>query len=435
MNRRILPVSLAAAALLLVLMILFINHFGSTESESGGVVQVYYADNISPAHRVAIQRFNAIYSGRIEVVPVSLPFEKFSTNERKELLARSLRNKSDRLDIFSVDHIWVPRFSRWCEPLDERIPAEERLAILPQAETSCIYDSTLMAIPMYIDVGMLYYRRDLVQKARPDAGFVNRLKQSVTWDEFRTLGREFRGLQRPFYFFPADDYEGLTCHFFELIAGQDAGFFLRRPLDFGRPEAVRALTMLVEFVRKDNITPPSVVGFDEIRSYDGMLDADGVFVRGWPNFIESYRTKYRDQQKLDLLERAPLPHFAGHPPVTIFGGWNLMVSQYSTRKDEAVTFARFFQRDDIQKMMFEVGGYIPTNLNVYRDSAYIRQHPVLRFYMDLVKTGFHRPSLVEYTRMSDIVSRAVHRAIRGEEDVVQALKQASREIQEAGATR
>jgi multiple sugar transport system substrate-binding protein len=31
------------------------------------------------------------------------PFQKFSTNERKELLTRSLRSKSDRIDIFSVD--------------------------------------------------------------------------------------------------------------------------------------------------------------------------------------------------------------------------------------------------------------------------------------------------------------------------------------------
>ncbi len=435
MNRRVLPVSLAVVALVLVLTILFVNNFGSTESAAGKVVQVYYADNISPAHRIAIERFNAMYSGRIEVVPVSLPFEKFSTNERKELLARSLRNKSDRLDIFTVDHIWVPRFSRWCEPLDDRIPLEERRAILPQAEASCIYDSTLMAIPTYIDIGMLYYRRDLVQKARPDSGFLDRLDQSITWEEFRTLGREFRKVRRPFYFFPADDYEGLTCHFFELIAGQDDRFFLRRPLDFSGPEARRALTMLVEFVRKDGITPPAVEAFDEIRCYDGMLDSDGVFVRGWPNFIESYRTKYRDQDKLGLLERAPLPHFAGRRPVTVFGGWNLMVSQYSTRKDEAVTFARFFQREDIQKVMFEVGGYIPTNLNVYRDSLYVSQHPVLRFYIELIKTGFHRPSLVEYTKMSDIISRSVNRAIRGEEDVTEALQRASREIQEAGATR
>src|SRR5512140_3173445 len=75
--------------------------------------RVYFADNISKAHRVIIAEFNKRHAGSIEVVPVDLPFDKFSTNERKELLARSLRSKSDKIDIFAVDLIWVPRFARW----------------------------------------------------------------------------------------------------------------------------------------------------------------------------------------------------------------------------------------------------------------------------------------------------------------------------------
>ncbi|MCB9069591.1 MAG: hypothetical protein H6629_17535 [Calditrichae bacterium] len=68
--------------------------------------QIYFVDNISQAHSELINRFNAEYSGRIEVVPVDLPFEKFSTNERKQLLAKSLRSKSDRIDVFAIDLIW-----------------------------------------------------------------------------------------------------------------------------------------------------------------------------------------------------------------------------------------------------------------------------------------------------------------------------------------
>ena len=57
--------------------------------------KVYFADNISAAHRRPIERFNQKHLGAIEVVPVNLPFDKFSTNERKEFIARSLRNKGD----------------------------------------------------------------------------------------------------------------------------------------------------------------------------------------------------------------------------------------------------------------------------------------------------------------------------------------------------
>ncbi len=90
---------------------------GIAEAPIANATQIYFADNISAAHQKVINRFNETYHGRFEVVPVNLPFTKFSTNERKQLLTRALRSKSSRLDIFAVDVVWVPRFVKWAEPL------------------------------------------------------------------------------------------------------------------------------------------------------------------------------------------------------------------------------------------------------------------------------------------------------------------------------
>lgn len=54
----------------------------ASREEERSPVKIFFADNISAAHRQVIARFNAIHRGRIEVVPVDLPFTKFSTNER-----------------------------------------------------------------------------------------------------------------------------------------------------------------------------------------------------------------------------------------------------------------------------------------------------------------------------------------------------------------
>jgi multiple sugar transport system substrate-binding protein len=407
----------------------------SGDSQTDQVVKVYYADNISAAHRKVIDAFNRLHKGKIEVVPVTLPFEKFSTNERKELLARSLRNKSDRLDVFSVDLIWVPRFSRWCEPMDKWISPAEQAGILPQALESCRYDSSMFAVPMYLDVGMLYFRSDLVGEIPGGDRLGDSLPTSISWDDFRALGRSYIKSGRPFYLYQGNDYEGLTCNFFELIAGQDPSFFKRGNLNFESAPSRTALTMLVDFVHRDRISPPEGADFDEIRSYTYALDHDAVAVRGWPNFIESYRLSYPDQRKLDQLRLAPLPHFPGQQSVSVYGGWNLMVSRYSSRIPESVELVRFFQRADMQKTMFEIGGYIPTNLEVYADSAYVRDHPVLRYYGNLIRRGFHRPALVDYTKMSDVVSRAVHRAIKGELPVDAALHEITSELRKAGMVR
>lgn len=384
-------------------------------------VKVYFADHISPAHQTVIDRFNRLYNGKIEVVPVNLPFDKFTTNERKELLARSLRSKSDRLDVFSVDLIWGPRFAKWCEPLDQYYPADQRKTILEIALPSSVYNDVLVALPLYIDVGMLYYRRDILQRLPNAAKVEQRLRESITWEELGNLRERLGYTGRPYYIFQADDYEGLVCNFFELIAQRDREFFQRSALDFTAPAPRAALEQMVGLVRRSKMAPPEVVDFDENRSYQYFLDDNAMFVRGWPNFLESFAKTYSDTTKLSNIGRAALPHFVGNRPASVFGGWNVMISKYSAKKTEALEFVRYLHTKEAQETFFEEGGYIPVNSEVYTDTAFMNRHPDLSYYHLLLGHGFHRPSLVDYTRISDIISHYVQSAIRGEMSIDAAL--------------
>lgn len=377
-------------------------------------VRVYFADHISPAHQLVIDKFNKLHSGRIEVVPVNLPFDKFTTNERKELLARSLRSKSDRLDVFSVDLIWGPRFAKWCEPLDKYFPQGERKSILEVVLQSCMYEGELVSLPLYIDVGMLYYRRDLLRKLPDAAGVEERLRQSMTWAELENLRNRLGFAGKPYYIFQANDYEGLVCNFFELIAQRDRDFFERPALDFTAPAAREALEQMVGLVRRSKMAPAEVVDFDENLSYLYLLEHNAMFVRGWPNFLENFAKTYGDTAKLANIERAALPHIAGKRPASVFGGWNVMISKYSGKKAEALEFVRYLQTKEAQETFFEAGGYIPVSSEVYADDAFMRRHPDLSYYRQLLNNGFHRPSLVDYTRISDIISHYVRASIRGE---------------------
>ncbi len=417
-----------AIGVMLVIALVFVLQTTVLQNESNTPHKVYFADNISPAHEEVIRRFNEIHRGSIEVIPVNLPFEKFTTNERKELLARSLRNKSDRIDVFAVDLIWVPRFSKWSEPLDSHFGKETRSHILEFALESCTYENALVAIPLYIDIGMMYYRRDLLQRLPDWQALEKQLKQSMTWDDFLGLRKRLGYKNRPFYAFPAKDYEGLVCNYFEMLAGQMSTPLGQRGVNLETPEARRALQMMTDFVRRDGVSPNAVTEFDENRSYDYMLKHDGIFWRGWPNFIENYSTFHPDKLKLRNIGRAALPHFKGKNPKSVYGGWNLMVSKYSTNKMQAIEFVKYMLTVETQKLLFEVGGYLPPNKQVYEDSAYMRQHPDLVFYRQLLDKGFHRPALVEYTKISDIISHFVHRAIKGEIPVDEALRQASEMI-------
>jgi multiple sugar transport system substrate-binding protein len=400
----------------------------STSDESK-VVEVHYVDNISAAHQRAIDLFNSRNKGRIEVVPVNLPFEKFTTNERKELLARSMRSKSDQIDIFAVDQIWVPRFAKWGEPLDRYVTEKERQTFVKYALETCTRDSVLVSLPLYIDIGMMYYRHDLLQSAPHAKGLEEKLRNSMTWEEFIQLRDRLHQMNKPFYVFQASDYEGLTCNFFELLAGRDERFLLNHEINLNSSVARSTLQFMVDLVNKQHLSPKSVTDFDEQRSYAFTLEEDAVFLRGWPGFVEQFRRTYRDPSKLNNIGQAALPHFKGKKPVSVFGGWNLMISKYSLNKLAALEFVRFLQTKEIQKLLFEVGGFIPVKNSVYGDTTYLRQRVDLAYYRKLLDRGFHRPALEEYTKMSDIISHYVRLAIKEEMTVSEALEQASRKIQ------
>lgn len=422
----------AAAALFVVFVLIFLlpNSVGQKRPLFGeaAVQKVYFADHISPAHKAVIDLFNERNRGRIEVVPVDLPFSKFSTNERKELLARSLRSKSDRLDVFSVDYIWTPRFAKWCEELDPYFADFSKSKIISPTIQSCITNGKLVAMPLYIDIGMMYYRGDIIRRL-PDAAVIEqKLRGSITWDELLSLRSRLGYGDRPYYLFQADDYEGLICNYFEIAKSIDKNFLAGNTIDLQSPAAKQALQMMVDFVHTLKIAPKNVIEFDENKSYTYLLKNDVVFVRGWPNFVENFKKTYPDTSMFRYIERAPLPHFTGKMPTSVYGGWNLMVSKFSTKKEAAIEFIRFLQTEEVQKKMFELGGYIPVNHDVYADSAYLAAHADLVFYRGLVDHGFHRPSMEDYTQISDIIAHFVHLAIKGEMTADDALREASEMI-------
>ena len=106
---------------------------------------------------------------------------------------------------------------------------------------------------------------------------------------------------RPYYLFQANDYEGLICNYFEAIRGIDSNAFRDNRVDLRSPAARAALRHLVGLVRERRVSPPSVVDFDENKSYEYMLRNDAVFVRGWPNFVENFRKFYPDTSKFSAL--------------------------------------------------------------------------------------------------------------------------------------
>jgi multiple sugar transport system substrate-binding protein len=386
------------------------------------LIDIYFAADISYAHQKVIDEFNKEYHGKIKVITIDLPFKKFSTNERKELLARTLRSNSDRLDVFAVDQIWVPRFAKWSAPITNFLPEFRKNDFLKYALETCYYDNKLLAVPLNIDVNMMYYRKDLLEKIPAYDTLKSKLMDSITWNEFLDLSKKFTENINPFYIFPADDYEGLVVSFMDLILSQDRNYFKNNNFNFNTPIAKKALKLLYDFINVYHISPESVVNFDEASSYKYFIEKNGVFLWGWPSYEKDDRNLYKSTPKDKLLVKAALPHFNNLPPTTILGGWNIMVSKYSKKKNQISEFLKFITGKKAQEMLYVDGAYLPILNAFYNGSVYLKKYPDLIFKKKLLDTGVHRPFFEDYTRISDIISFYINKALKKEISLDDALR-------------
>jgi len=414
--------------LIFVTITYIIIFFFLDNPEKNSVNELYYADRITAAHRTLIEKYNRLNEGKVKVIPIDFPNFDFSTNERKEMLARSLRGRGDGIDLFAVDLVWVQRFAKWCEPLDKYFSEEERKRILNKALESCYYEGELVAVPLDMVQGVLYYREDILRNTEGGEEVISKIQNKITWDEFIKLRNKLR-LDVPYYIFPGTDYEGLICVYMELILNLNKNYFNENGFSFNTPEAEKALQLLVDMVNKYKITPGIVTEFTEIPSFEYYIKNDGLFIHGWPTYDKDFKETPFDPQKEGNLRKAPLPFFKSGSPTSVFGGWNLMVSRFSDKKEKAIDFVKFLLKEESQELFYRESGYYPVINSFYENPEYLKKYPEIEKFKKLMETGVHRPAHVDYTRYSKIIAFYVKSAIQNKLPVRKALTECTHAIQ------
>lgn len=415
-----------AFLLLFSFLYVFIVFWGRN-SQVEGPKEIYFADRITTAHRILIDKYNKENEGKIRVIPIDFPNNDFSTNERKELLARSLRGRGDGIDLLAVDVIWVQRFAKWCEPLDKYFSKEEQDKLLDLTVKSCYFEGELVAVPLVMVQGIIYYREDLIKRLTGSDKIIDELQSGITWSNFIKLGNKLN-YEKSFYIFPAANYEGLICIFTELLLGLEPNYFETWGFNFNTPSAYKALNLLVEFVNKYNLTPSNVTEFTEIPSYRYFLENDGLFIRGWQSYDKDFCEAPFDLIKEKHLRKMAIPHFDNGNKASLIGGWNLMISKFSDKKSEVVDFIKFLLSESSQEIFYKEAGHNPVLKKFYTDEKYFKKYPEIKELKTIYNTGMNRPIHIEYTKYSKIISHYFTLAIKNRISVNDALNQATHDI-------
>jgi multiple sugar transport system substrate-binding protein len=416
-TRKIWGVSLLGVIVLLYAIIFYVYPNRPQKKE----IEIYFADRLTEAHHILIERYNAEHAGSIKVVPIDFPMSDFSTDTRKEILARSLRGEDDAVDLLAVDLIWVHRFAKWCEPLGKYFSVAERERFIEPALQTCYHNGELVAVPLDLVQCVMYYREDLLKKLPDGKQLLNELPHGITWSKFLSYQKRLNW-HGPYYIYPAADYEGMICSYIETLVSIRPNYFETVGFRFDTPEAKKALQLLVDLIHRNHATPPEVSNFIETPSYAYFLQHDGLFLHGWTSYDKDFSYAPLDTFKQSQLKKALLPYPGNGKPTSVFGGWNLMVSKASTKKEAVIDFVKYLLSNDAQEVFYKTGGFYPVINSFYNDSTYREKYPDIPKIKELMKSGVHRPLHENYTKYSKIMARYFSLAIKGTMTVDEALR-------------
>lgn len=345
-----------------------------------------------------------------------------STDLRENLYTTSLLARDATFDLVYMDVTWTAKFAAagWLRPLDRDFDVEARGAFLPAALAAGEYDGHLYRIPVRTDMGVLYFRRDWLEQAgrAPPA-------------DFAQLAATARALQSPpgvwGYVWQGKQYEGLVCDFLEVLRGH-GGFWVdaeTRAVGLDAPQAVAALTFLVDAVRERPFSPPGVGTYQEEESRRLFQDGRAVFLRNWPY-------AWRLAQAADSPLRGkvgvmPMVHVAGAQSAGTLGGWGLGVSAYSAHAALATEFIRHATTLASQRLLCAPTGYAPALAAAYDDPELLAANAFLKEFKELHEHAVARPLIARYALASDILQRHLSAALSGAEPPARALEAAARE--------
>jgi multiple sugar transport system substrate-binding protein len=293
-------------------------------------------------------------------------------------------------------------------------------------DTVDTYRGELIALPVYMDAGLLYFRRDLLD----EHGITG---PPLTWEELVAdslkVQKEMRPVNPDFYGFvwQGAQYEGLICNFLEF-AGKQGGFLtcdIRVKLDTA--ENRKALEMMRDLIWKFRVSPPNTyteMREEQVRTY--FQEGDALFERNWPYAWTLHQSE--DSPVRSKTGAAPIPAPAPGLAASTLGGWHIGVSRFSDAKEAASEFVKYVTSYEVQKKMVLSLGWNPGRRDLYEDDDVLEKLPLLGELSDIFLQARPRPAVPYYTQVSDIAQQWINAVLAGKIEPGEALQNAEKEI-------
>ncbi len=387
------------------------------------LLEEWTTKTFSEAREQELQQFTRETGIRVKLLP-----SPESAREKLALWQELLGTGASGPDVYGIDVIW-PRILN--EDFIDLKPyfAREISAQFPVITASYTVDNKLMALAYRADIGLLFYRTDLLRQY----GY---REPPSTWDELESMAtriqagerakgkKEFWGLV-----WQGGVAEALTCNALEWQAAEGGGQIIEedKTISVNNPHAIRAWQRAARWV--GSISPRSVIGYEEWDAQNVWVAGDAAFMRNWPTaYVDSQAAGSLIRNKFDITL---LPGGRTGRLGTL-GGAGLGVSRFSAHPSEAVELVRYLSRRDVQVKRSGALSVPPTLPELYDLPEVLAPNPRFALLSQAFRTGIvSRPSSVtgkQYGVVTDAYIQAVHSVLTGEKGAPEAAADLEKEL-------
>lgn len=344
-----------------------------------------------------------------------------SSTEQLALFQQLLAAGSADIDVFMIDVVWPGILAQHLvdlKPHSEGAESDHFPAIIQNNTV----DDQLVAMPWYTDAGLLYYRKDLLEKHGESV--------PETWEELTASAEKIQTAEREAgndkfwgFVWQGRAYEGLTCDALEWVASHNGGTIVEPDgkVSIDNPQAATAIEKAKGWV--DTVTPPGVLNYSEEEARGVFQSGNAMYMRNWPyawSLSQGPDSPVKDKVGITVLPKGGAD---GRHAGTL-GGWQLAVSKYSANQEAAIDLALYLTGPEVQKKRAIDLSLLPTNETLYEDQEILAANPFFAEMKEVLASAVARPSTVtggKYNQVSSEFFNAVFTVLSGSKTAEQAL--------------
>jgi len=330
-------------------------------------------------------------------------------------------------DVYVIDVIWPEVLADYLVDLRDYVPEQEIAAHLPELIANNTVNGRLVALPSFMNEGVLFYRTDLLRKYGYPA-------PPTTWLELEAMSRRIQAGERAkgnkdFWGFvwQGAASEALTCDALEWQVSEGGGTILdeKGKVTINNAQNIRAWERAARWV--GSISPPGVVTHKEWDAQNIWVGGNAAFMRNWSSgYIAAHAP---DSVVRDRFDIAPLPRGSAGGAATL-GGAGYGVSAHSLHPREAARLVAFLCGRDQQARRLRSPSEAATISALYEEPGVLTNNPHWLRTLEIFRKGITlRPSR-QAGKMYPEVSRAYAEAVRAVLTRKKSAAQAASELQD-----